>query len=79
MAKMGRPRLDPDRWKANVVLRIAGFSNLAICRLLGETNEQVLGRNYKRDVDLYFPELLKNVLEHVKKNGIPIQSTNKEE
>jgi hypothetical protein len=64
---IGRPRLKPDRWKANVILRFAGFSNRAICRLLGETNERVMGRNYKRDLALYFPELLKNVLEHVKK------------
>ena len=69
---MGRPTLQPDRWRANVVLRLAGFSSTLTARLLGmEKQRWVLDRNYKRDLEKYFPDLLRRVINQVhKQDGI---------
>ena len=53
---MGRPRIDPDRWRAVVALRSSGFGAVETARLL-DLEKRAMERNYKRDVEKFLPDI----------------------
>lgn len=52
---VGRPRVLPNRWRANVILHACGLGPHEISRLL-DIEIRVAERNYKRDKERYLPE-----------------------
>lgn len=53
----GRPRVLPNRWKANVALRSMGLTQVEVGILLG-IDVRVADRNFKRDAERFLPELI---------------------